>query len=137
MKRAQSSVEFLLLSSAMVVGLTLIIVVSHNMLAQVRDDQQQASLRAVENAIVRELDHAAITVEGYERTFSLPRTIDGNEYSITILEESPPRADVIILTWRDTTRRRFVPHNISGSLQPGENLIEHTANGLELSSREP
>jgi hypothetical protein len=132
MRRGQSSFEFVMLASAMLVGVTLTVVVATGMLAQLREDQQQTTLSAIELAVIRELDHAYTAPTGYSRTFVLPSSIDGAPYTTFVLEEIPPRSDALIFTWENTTRLKFLPYNINGTLGPGQNTVNKTANGLSV-----
>ena len=134
MRRGQSAIEFVLLASAMLVGVTLTIVIAHNMLAQVQKESQEAALTAIENAIKRELDHAYTTPSGYNRVFTLPYTVEETPYSVFVLEEIPPLSDAIIITWKDKTRLKFLPYNINGTIGPGTNRIAKISTGLMLNN---
>lgn len=130
--RGQSALEFTVLSGAMLLGILLIVVASGSILRDAQEDQQQAALRAIEDAILRELTQALLSVDGYERTFELPATLDGSAYAVTLLEETPPARDVIIMTWRETTRVTFSQAELSGSLGPGKNTLRRAGGNLTV-----
>jgi len=135
MRRAQSSLEFMILTAAMLVGVLALITVSYTILSQARADQDQASLRAIERAVMNELTHAALTADGYERTFTLPATIEGTEYNIIVYSaEPPPAKDFLIFTWNDITRVVFVEEEISGTIGAGKNTLRRTGTSLTVTN---
>jgi hypothetical protein len=128
-RRAQSSLEFLVLTSAMVIGVASVIIIAQGILTQAIVDKHEATLAAIEDAIVREIALAGRAVEGYERTFTLAATIDGEEVAVAIIEETPPRADALLLSWRNSSRVRFLAEEVNGTLGLGVNTIRVNGNG--------
>jgi hypothetical protein len=131
-QRGQSSVEFIILASVMLVGVSAIMVVAQGFLAQANHEKDQATLQAVETAITQELGLADRAATGYSRTFILPASIKGVAYTISIIEETPPRADAMIITWGNATTLIFLDPNVNGTLTPGTNTIVKNARGIGL-----
>lgn len=133
-RRGQSAIEFTVLAGAMLLGILLLVVASGSILREAQEDQRQAALRAIEEAVLRELTQAMLSVDGYERVFELPATLEGSTYSVVLLEEDPPARDVIFLTWRDTTRVAFSQAELSGDLGPGRNTLRRVGNNLTVTN---
>jgi hypothetical protein len=82
MTRGQSALEFLILAGFMFVATTMFLVVINGQSASFVFDAQQQEIIGVGDVLYEEILTAHRVHEGYQRTFTLPATI--NPYTVTL-----------------------------------------------------
>lgn len=125
MRKAQSSLEFVLLVSfALLIGSSFLYVVQQN-LASTQKDKDEARVMQLINLIETEFVLAEKSPEGYKRTFLLPSSIDGVDYEI---RGTDGLYNDIVVTYKENNFIYFIPNALTikygvENLKKGENNI--------------
>lgn len=123
-KLSQSAVEFIALASFMIlVILTLLAIISSSVIDAKEEGNRKTSVDIAE-FIYREIDAARPLNDGYIRTFSIPQTVNGVNYSVNITDNRE-----LIVNYLDNEHVKFLPANITGNISKGVNEIRK-ANGI-------
>lgn len=124
-RKAQSALEFVMLTSVALVGISVLIIAAQSMLLDVQHDQDEQVMGALLDAIVSELALADSQPAGYERTYTMPYSIDGVPYTIDVLEENnaAQASDGLRINYKDHQFLFFVAQNITGTINPGVNTL--------------
>jgi hypothetical protein len=80
--------EFLMLTGFFLIVFAGVMLIATQRSAELGREQAQAAAADVTNIMTREIRYAYIGGEGYSRTFVIPRTLNGVNYSIMILNYS-------------------------------------------------
>jgi len=131
-RKGQSALEFVMLSSILLVGIAVLIISAQSMLIDIAYDQDTKIVGVLVEAIKGELALADTQPIGYSRTFSLPLTFEGNSYGFVVTEESEPALDSITILYKQNTFFWFASQNLSGFIVPGQNTLVKSANGIRL-----
>jgi len=108
MRKAQSSMEFVILTGFMVLAfLTFYIAIQSKMLEANRDNTENA-VKQIENLVVNELKVAESVTDGYYREFDLPRRVNGMEYNVSIIAGVGDTPE-IVTKYGNKERVYFVP----------------------------
>ena len=83
MKRAQSAMEFLIIIGAMLfVFVSLLAVFQQNIAMKARENRD-LEIKDLALTVKNEINLAAASTSGYSRTFTIPSTLSGIDYTIT------------------------------------------------------
>jgi len=116
--RAQTSIEFVVLTGfTLLTFLAFFVVVQSNTLSTTTAFEQNR-LRQVQHLVTSEVDLAAQATAGYSRTFQIPDSIDGNNYSIILYD-----GQELVLNMAGQEIVTFLDWNVTGNLSKGNNLI--------------
>lgn len=116
--KGQSAVEFIILIGALVFLITSFFVIINLNIVEKQKEQRTALLNDLALTIQNEIQLANTAQEGYRRTFVLPKDLVGKNYSITLLD------GLVYIKTIDEKEALSLPIlNISGSLNPGTNLL--------------
>ncbi len=124
MRRAQSAIEFTLITTAMLLIFSVAIIVAQSSFLKIAKDQSNAAVEALMDQVETEVTLAAKGGVGYSRTFSLPETISGDPYSITIDQVSPPGSDELVVIAQGKEHLRFLAYDVTGNVKKGNNTIQ-------------
>lgn len=121
MRRAQTAVEFMILV-AFVLFFFVAFLFSLGLSSSYRLYERQAlELHEVARTIQQEVALAHATVDGYNRTFSLPSSIVNLPYVIEVVE-----GYLYVHTTNEKHALSLPVANVTGSFVPGENRIRKT-----------
>ena len=99
MSKGQMALEFVVLVAFLLfIFLGLFTLMSYRM-TEVTIQKQDAEVRAILTSITAEIDIAQKTMDGYQRTFVLPLSAHGQEYSLEIKESAVHKE--LIITYAD------------------------------------
>lgn len=126
MKRAQSAAEFVVLASAMFLSFCLVFIYLESMLVDYSESAKLSSVTAIQAAVVGEFELADKMPTGYERKFTIPETINGIAYTITLENETTPLKDAVLISLTGVNNVRFIEQDVNGTLRSGENTIVKT-----------
>ncbi len=70
------------------------------------------------------IELASLVNGGFSTTFIVPQTIDGNTYSISIIDKRE-----LIVVYNEFEYVEFLQTNVSGELQFGENILSKNESG--------
>jgi uncharacterized protein (UPF0333 family) len=134
MKKAQFSLEFLLLLAVMFIIFTGFLAVTTTKILNAKDRERQQIAEDIAVTVRDEIEFANSLQDGYERTFTLPPKINGNTYTVTVLDNRE-----IVVTYLDKEHVEFLPGGISGTVDVGlntvrkENGIVYLSNSKDIS----
>ena len=117
-KISQSAVEFIALASFMIlVTLTLLAIISSSVIDAKEEGNRKTAVDIAE-FVYKEIDTARPLSDGYIRTFSIPQTINGINYTVNITDNRE-----LIVNYLDNEHVKFLPANISGNISKGMNEV--------------
>lgn len=122
--KAQSSFEFLVLTGFLML---IFAVFATTFTSQhIRTMNREVNLFAdrVADRAAFNLDLAWLQEEGFSRSFTLPGTIAGTDYTLNVTNQT------VLLTYEETTVLSDTVAQVSGDVEPGENTVEN--NGTHL-----
>ncbi|MFT4260822.1 MAG: hypothetical protein ACMXX9_00125 [Candidatus Woesearchaeota archaeon] len=121
MKKAQSSIEFMILIgfAMIVVSVTLALISSD---AERRfTAQNEAAVQELFDVIETEINLARISPAIYTREFFLPQVLQGQNYSISLADQIE-----LVVNFNNNTYVHFLNQSVSGNLQKGQNTLVKT-----------
>ncbi len=125
MKKAQSSMEFVILTGFMLVSFLVFYIVIQGKIVDANKNALDMNAKQVETLIINELKVAESVTDGYYREFELPRTIQGMNYTAQILSGVGGTPEIVI-TYSNKERVYFVPQGYIDSfsnISQGKNNI--------------
>ena len=115
---AQFAIEFIILLSFMFLiflGFTSIIT---SKILEAKENERQKIAEDIATLAKNEIDLARSVSDGYSRTFKLPKKIEGNSYTIEIIDNRE-----LVVNYIDKEYVLFLQENIIGNINPGVNII--------------
>ena len=117
--KGQSAIEFIILASFMLlVILGFFAVVSSNVL-EAKDEGNRKTAEDIADFAYREIETAKSVNDGYVRVFEMPQTVNGINYSISIIGNRE-----LVVNYLGNEHIRFLPSNVTGNLTIGLNQIK-------------
>lgn len=118
-KKSQFAMEFVILIAFMfAIFVGFFAIVSYRLTEQVEGEEQQKA-ENIAALLDNEIKLAKSVNNGYERTFKLPRNIDGSDYGIKIIDN---RELVVNISAYEYVL--FLPENVIGDVGIGLNEIK-------------
>lgn len=126
-KKAQGSIEFLILTGVIVLFLTLFFLAIQESNAERLNDEKRIYVQNIAFSIQDELNIALKSSNGYLRKFEVPEKIFGLEYEAELTE------NVIYVKTVDGKHAIALPiTNVTGQIMKGSNLIKKENNTVYL-----
>lgn len=129
MKKAQSSIEFVILVGAMLFFFSILAVIFQQTLADKAIERRSLIVQDIATTVQNEIDLASVSLDGYERTFKIPQDVMNIGYTINITENV-----VYIITEDNKHAVAFRIKNVTGNIEKGENLIRKLNGTIYLNS---
>ena len=127
MKKAQSSIEFMITIGAMLVIFIAISLSIYAKISQETNEKREAEINELALNIQNEIKVASGANDGYIRTFTIPNKIIGLDYDITITE------GLIYIKTADDRHALAVPvQEVTGNIQIGDNSIRKSGTIIYL-----
>ena len=129
MKKAQSSIEVALLVGFMFLVFNVFLLVIAQRMVDVQDQKDQALIGDMSSVIESEIVLAAGVEDGYSRTFEIPQTLKGINYSVKLINSTTMKTNYseLVLEYVDFTKTyetvKKLPKNVDGVINKGENKI--------------
>lgn len=130
MKTAQSSVEFILVISIVILGFSLFLVLFNMRVDTVQNERTMNLLEDISTVIKSELELASSVRPGYIREFELPAKLSGLEYNISYKNGSVLSSNysIFVVSYINEEISKndlifFTPPNITGNLSIGDKNI--------------
>lgn len=116
--KSQSAVEFITLASFMLlVSVGFFAVISSN----ISEAQNEGNKKVAEDISVfayKEIETAKSLNDGYVRVFTMPQTVNGVAYNISIIDNRE-----LVVNYLGNEYVRFLPSNVTGNIEKGSNII--------------
>ncbi|MFH1133033.1 MAG: hypothetical protein V1735_00935 [Nanoarchaeota archaeon] len=124
-RRAQSTIEFTLVTSFMFLVFTVLFLLVANMSISSQEAKQAKDLETLADAIKEEVSLATAVENGYVRTVELPKTIEGTPYYVYVMTSVSLNYTEMILGFNNTRKQLVVPLPVmvTGNLSPGRVTI--------------
>ncbi len=133
MKKAQSSIEVALLIGFMFLTFNIFLLVIAQRMVDVQNQKDRQLIDDMGFVIESEIELAAGVENGYSRTFVIPKTLKGINYSIQLISSDAMGTNYseIVLEYIDFTKTHTIvkklPKNVDGIIHKGENNISKNA----------
>jgi hypothetical protein len=133
MRKAQTSMEFVILTGFMILAFLVFYIVIQSKLVEANRDSADKAAKQAELLVVNELRVAESVIDGYYREFELPQKINGMNYNISIMSGVGGTPEIVI-HYNGKERVYFVPQayvSSFSSVSKGKNNISKN-NGIIL-----
>lgn len=128
-KKAQSSVEVALLVGFMFLTFNVFLLVIAHRMVEIQDEKDRLLIEDMSSVIESEITLASTVEDGYERSFTIPKTLKGINYSIELFNSTVLKSNYtkLVLKYVDFSETyetvRRLPKNVDGIIYHGENEI--------------
>jgi len=117
-KKSQFSIEFAVLTAFMFLIFVAFIAVITSKVAELKENERLKIAEDIATLARNEIELAKSASNGYARNFELPVKVDGNSYSIQIIDNRE-----LVVDYIDKEYVIFLQENVRGNLNPGANTI--------------
>lgn len=124
MQKSQSAVEFIVLASFMLLVVLGFFSVTSSRMLEASEEGNRKTAEDIADFAYREIEIAKYVSDGYIRTFEMPQTVNGVNYSIAIIDDRE-----IVVNYLGYEHVKFLPVNATGNILKGNNKISKV-NGL-------
>jgi hypothetical protein len=122
MKKAQTSMEFVILTGFMLLAFLVFYVVIQSKLVEANRDSIDRAAKQVETLVVNELKVAESVTDGYYREFELPSRVNNMDYVVKIIPGVSNTPEIVV-QYNGRERVYFVPQTyVSASSRVGKGL---------------
>jgi len=131
-KKTQFTIEFVMLISLMfVIFVTFFAVVSYRF-SEVGETEKKQKTENIAILVDDEVKLARLNSDGFERTFELPKKIEGSDYTVEIIDDRE-----LVVNYGDYEHVLFLPENVVGNVNFGLNKIKKIDGVIYLNNIEP
>jgi len=129
MRKAQSSIEIVLLISFMALVSAVFLLAINDRMTWIQKQKDIKLIEDMGSVIGDEITLALGVEDGYSRTFEIPRTLRGINYSVELWSSSTMKTNhsELVLWYINFTKRyetvRILPKSIKGFIYKGKNNI--------------
>ena len=128
--KAQFAIEFIVLIAFMfVIFLGFTAVITSKILDE-KEIKRQQTAEDIATLAKNEIDLARSVSDGYNRTFDLPASIEGNSYNISIIGGRE-----LVVNYLDKEYVAFLQNIITGNIRPGKNTITKESGIVHISQQ--
>ncbi|MBI1936430.1 hypothetical protein HYS31_08415 [Candidatus Woesearchaeota archaeon] len=117
--KSQSSVEFAVLASFMLFVVVGFFAIASYKISESKDESNMKVSESIANLVYTEVEIAKSVNDGYTRTFSLPQSVNGIDYSISLVGNRE-----VIVDYLGYEYVKFL--NATGSVHKGDNTISNS-----------
>jgi hypothetical protein len=130
LKKSQSSLEFLLIITFMVMVFVSFFALANSKLGESQEQQVYGTATQLADLVVNQVELASGLNDGYSTTFTLPQNLEGASYAVSIIDERE-----LVVVFNGYEHVEFLPMNITGNpLQFGLNVLWKRNGELELNT---
>ena len=122
--KSQSAIEFIVLSSFMLLVIVGFFAVTSSKVLDSREESNRKISQDIAEFAYREIETAKSLNDGYTRIFAMPQTVNGVNYSISIIDNRELTANYLGYEYV-----KFLPSNVTGNINKGNNKISKS-NGV-------
>ena len=115
---AQFAIEFIVLIAFMFLVFVVFLSVITSRLIESKETEVQETAEDIATLVSNEVYTAKPLSDGYTRTFELPNTINGNDYTVEIIDNRE-----LVITYLDEEYVSFLPEKVVGNVDRGLNEI--------------
>jgi hypothetical protein len=128
--RAQTSLEFLLIIAFMTIVFVSFFALANSRLAESAEQKSFEVASEIASIVKGQIELASIVNGGFSTSFIIPQIVGGMPYEISIVDKRE-----LIIVYNGYEHVEFLPVNVSGQLNFGENTLSKNSTGrLSLNS---
>lgn len=116
--KSQSTVEFMILASFMLLVILGFFAVTSSILLDAREEAKRKIAEDIADFAYREVEVAKAVNEGYARLFLMPQRVNDIDYSVTVTDNVEMSVNYLGYEFI-----KFLPSNVTGNVSRGVNLI--------------
>ncbi|MBI4451856.1 hypothetical protein HY637_00365 [Candidatus Woesearchaeota archaeon] len=116
--KSQSATEFIVLASFMLLVILGFFAITSSKVLEAKEEGNRKISQDIAEFAYKEIEAAKSVNDGYVRVFSIPKTVNGIDYSINITDDRE-----LIVKYMENEYVRFLPSNVTGNLSRGLNEI--------------
>jgi hypothetical protein len=126
-RQAQIAMEFLFMVMLAFIFLIVILLIAYAYFHQAAEERRAAAVQDLALLLKRELLVAATVEDGYRRNVTLPSTVDGLSYTVSLSETT------LTVTLADgKSGSTIIPEVTSGTFLPGENALRKNDDAITI-----
>ncbi len=119
LKKAQSAIEFVMLTSAIIFFFTLFFVILNENISDKVRKRYNLAVEEIAVTVQDEINLASKSSEGYSREFKIPEDINGKAYDINLTSGM-----VYVITYDNKQAAALPVLSVIGNITKGTNLIK-------------
>lgn len=127
MKKGQTTMEFVILMTFMMIVFTSIFLVIQTKTISINNQVAERQALQLSNLVKNEVLMADSVLSGYVREFWIPDFLNGVTYKIEIADESE-----LLINLQEKSFVAFLTTNVSGQVVKGYNLIMKDDSGISI-----
>ena len=116
--------EFIVLASFMLLVILGFFAVTSSKMLESREEGYKKTAEDIASFAYREIEIAKSLNDGYTRIFAMPQTVNGINYSITVIDDRE-----LIVNYLGYEHIKFLPSNVTGNITKGFNKVSKN-NGI-------
>ena len=128
-RMAQSGIELIFLSALLFLTVTAGYLAFMDKNAHVAEQQTSIDARKVSGTISFEINNAFSQGDGFSKNFTLPSTINGNNYNITISD-----GFVIVDAKENSFISKIIVSSITGTIVKAKNTVSNTGGIINVNA---
>jgi len=117
-RKSQSAVEFIVLASFILLVILGFFAVTSSSVLEAREERDKKIAEDIADFAYREIELAKSVNDGYTKTFTIPQTVNGIDYSIRIIDDRE-----LAVNYLGFEYIKFLPSNVTGDIVKGNNKI--------------
>ena len=117
-RKSQSAVEFIILASFMMLVAIGFFAVNSSRVLEAKEEGNRKIAQDIADIAYKEVETAKSVNDGYARTFAMPLSVNGVNYSIYLIDNR--ELEVVYLGYEYV---KFLPSNVTGFISTGVNEI--------------
>ncbi len=125
----QATIEFIILIGFMFLVFALFAALLHTRTGQVITLNNQLKMQEIADILITEADLAETIGDGYSRTFELPYTLSGFNYTVTLQDQED-----LVLNYKEEQFIYFLNQPVFGQPSQGKNLITNVGTLINITS---
>jgi len=119
LKKGQSAIEFMILIGAVTFLFLSFLLAINQSISDANERNKDLLVKEIALTVQNEISIASKAIDGYQRNFSIPLVIVGNDYHINIL------SSLVFINTTDGKHSLALPvANVTGSVKKGSNIIK-------------
>ncbi len=124
-RRGQVSMEFMAYFGTLLMIFVLFGPVLFNRSVAIKRRTVSLEASRVATSLEKEINNAVRFGDGYRRTFTVPESLSGHEYNITL--HGAEYGSILRVEWSNgVENRRLITSDTSGDIVSGENTVENS-----------
>ena len=131
-RKSQSAVEFIVLASFMFLVILGFFAVTSSNILQAKEESNKKISSDIAEFVYHEIEIAKSVNNGYARVFVLTKTVNGINYTLTIIDNRE-----LSVNYLGYEYVKFLPANVTGNVSGGMNSIKKINEIVYISNIQP